>query len=103
MDTLHSVMTGRTWKDFGKHQYCELHTLLYPKNPTGFGNVDTGVIIWVTENTILGLYCVILLDLNITRIFSALYVIDLVRFRQLAAGDRLRGQYQVINSTCLTF
>ena len=26
---------------------------------------------------------------------SALYVIDLMRFRQLAAGDRLRGQYQV--------
>ena len=27
--------------------------------------------------------------------FSALYVIDLKRFRKLAAGDRLRGQYQV--------
>ena len=26
---------------------------------------------------------------------SALYVIDLKRFRRLAAGDRLRGQYQV--------
>lgn len=26
---------------------------------------------------------------------SALYVIDLKRFRKLAAGDRLRGQYQV--------
>ena len=26
--------------------------------------------------------------------FSALYVIDLKRFRQIAAGDRLRGQYQ---------
>lgn len=25
---------------------------------------------------------------------SALYVVDLVRFRRLAAGDRLRGQYQ---------
>lgn len=26
---------------------------------------------------------------------SALYVVDLVKFRQVAAGDRLRGQYQV--------
>lgn len=25
---------------------------------------------------------------------SALYVIDLKRFRRIAAGDRLRGQYQ---------
>jgi len=25
---------------------------------------------------------------------SALYVVDLKRFRQIAAGDRLRGQYQ---------
>ncbi|KAF9513801.1 glycosyltransferase family 24 protein [Hydnum rufescens UP504] len=29
---------------------------------------------------------------------SALYVIDLVRFRQLAAGDRLRGQYQGLSA-----
>ena len=28
---------------------------------------------------------------------SALYVVDLVRFRQLAAGDRLRGQYQALS------
>jgi UDP-glucose:glycoprotein glucosyltransferase len=28
---------------------------------------------------------------------SALYVIDLHRFRQLAAGDRLRGQYQMLS------
>lgn len=28
---------------------------------------------------------------------SALYVVDLKRFRKVAAGDRLRGQYQVIN------
>lgn len=28
---------------------------------------------------------------------SALYVIDLVRFRQMAAGDRLRGQYQMLS------
>jgi len=27
--------------------------------------------------------------------FSALYVVDLKRFRRVAAGDRLRGQYQV--------
>lgn len=26
--------------------------------------------------------------------FSAIYVVDLVKFRQIAAGDRLRGQYQ---------
>ena len=37
---------------------------------------------------------------------SALYVVDLDRFRHLAAGDRLRGQYQVrlgkrIILTCL--
>ncbi|KIJ36947.1 glycosyltransferase family 24 protein [Sphaerobolus stellatus SS14] len=29
---------------------------------------------------------------------SALYVIDLVRFRQLAAGDRLRGSYQALSA-----
>ncbi|KAJ3413453.1 hypothetical protein HDV05_008022 [Chytridiales sp. JEL 0842] len=29
---------------------------------------------------------------------SALYVIDLVRFRQLAAGDRLRQQYQTLSA-----
>ena len=28
---------------------------------------------------------------------SALYVVDLLRFRQLAAGDRLRGQYQALS------
>ena len=28
---------------------------------------------------------------------SALYVIDLVKFRQIAAGDRLRGQYQALS------
>ncbi|KAI5289365.1 hypothetical protein KEM54_003997 [Ascosphaera aggregata] len=28
---------------------------------------------------------------------SALYVVDLVRFRALAAGDRLRGQYQALS------
>ncbi|KAJ1720831.1 killer toxin resistant protein [Coemansia erecta] len=28
---------------------------------------------------------------------SALYVVDLRRFRQLAAGDRLRGQYQMLS------
>ena len=41
-----------------------------------------------------------LCDTNmITGNCSALYVIDLVRFRQLAAGDRLRGQYQVLTYT----
>ncbi|KAF8524348.1 UDP-glucose:Glycoprotein glucosyltransferase-domain-containing protein [Hysterangium stoloniferum] len=29
---------------------------------------------------------------------SALYVIDLIRFRQLAAGDRLRGSYQALSA-----
>ncbi|KAJ2550633.1 killer toxin resistant protein, partial [Coemansia sp. RSA 1933] len=29
---------------------------------------------------------------------SALYVVDLKRFRQLAAGDRMRGQYQALSS-----
>ncbi|KAI8804987.1 UDP-glucose:glycoprotein glucosyltransferase-domain-containing protein [Cladochytrium replicatum] len=29
---------------------------------------------------------------------SALYVVDLKRFRQLAAGDRLRGQYQMLSA-----
>lgn len=29
---------------------------------------------------------------------SALYVIDLNRFRQIAAGDRLRGQYQALSA-----
>ena len=27
---------------------------------------------------------------------SALYVVDLQKFRRISAGDRLRGQYQVI-------
>ena len=31
-------------------------------------------------------------------VFSALYVIDLDRFRQIAAGDRLRGQYQALSA-----
>ena len=30
--------------------------------------------------------------------FSALYVVDLKRFRQIAAGDRLRGTYQALSS-----
>jgi UDP-glucose:glycoprotein glucosyltransferase len=29
---------------------------------------------------------------------SALYVIDLVKFRQMAAGDRLRGEYQMLSA-----
>ena len=29
---------------------------------------------------------------------SALYVVDLKRFRQMAAGDRLRGQYQALSA-----
>lgn len=29
---------------------------------------------------------------------SALYVVDLIRFRQFAAGDRLREQYQGLSS-----
>lgn len=34
----------------------------------------------------------------ITTISSALYVVDLVRFRELAAGDRLRAQYQQLSA-----
>lgn len=38
---------------------------------------------------------------------SALYVVDLKRFRKIAAGDRLRGQYQVgvaiLTFSCLRF
>jgi len=30
--------------------------------------------------------------------FSALYVVDLKRFRQLATGDRLRGQYHALSA-----
>ena len=30
--------------------------------------------------------------------FSALYVVDLIRFRAMAAGDRLRGQYQALSA-----
>ena len=32
---------------------------------------------------------------------SALYRVDLKRFRQLAAGDRLRGQYQALSQVCV--
>lgn len=28
---------------------------------------------------------------------SALYVVDLKKFRKIAAGDRLRGQYQALS------
>lgn len=28
---------------------------------------------------------------------SALYVVDLKKFRRIAAGDRLRGQYQALS------
>ena len=28
---------------------------------------------------------------------SALYVVDLKKFRRIAAGDRLRGQYQTLS------
>lgn len=35
---------------------------------------------------------------------SALYVVDLKRFRKVAAGDRLRGQYQVqLFTKCMDF
>ena len=33
---------------------------------------------------------------------SALYIVDLVRFRQLAAGDRLREQYQGTSISSIT-
>ena len=66
MDTLHSAMTERTWKDSGKLK-INIANLL-SKIPTGFGNVDTGVTIWATEDIILGLWCVILTDSSITRI-----------------------------------
>jgi UDP-glucose:glycoprotein glucosyltransferase len=29
---------------------------------------------------------------------SALYVVDLKKFREIAAGDRLRGQYQMLSA-----
>ena len=58
----------------------------------------TGVTIWVIENITSGLYVITRFTCYL-RTFSALYVIDLVRFRQMAAGDRLRGQYQVITVT----
>ncbi|VDM62368.1 unnamed protein product [Angiostrongylus costaricensis] len=35
--------------------------------------------------------------------YGALYVIDLQKFRQIAAGDRLRGQYQGLSSDPNTF
>jgi len=35
--------------------------------------------------------------LIIFTIFICRYVVDLVRFRQIAAGDRLRGQYQALS------
>ena len=31
---------------------------------------------------------------NVYHCNSAIYVVDLKKFRQIAAGDRLRGQYQ---------
>lgn len=33
-------------------------------------------------------------DNNASSLPSALYVVDLKKFRKIAAGDRLRGQYQ---------
>lgn len=66
--------------------------------PIDFGNVDIGKTILATEDITSGLHAddhKMFLS-YMRNLFSALYVIDLVRFRQLAAGDRLRGQYQVI-------
>ena len=37
-------------------------------------------------------------DKLIPYLLSALYVVDLVRFRQIAAGDILRGQYQGLSA-----
>jgi hypothetical protein len=64
--------------------------------------MDTGRIIWKGSHIILG-------EKNNLKekkqyqqptlpIRSALYVVDLKRFRQLAAGDRLRGQYQMLSA-----
>lgn len=35
---------------------------------------------------------------GVSLVTSALYVVDLVRFRQMAAGDRLRAQYQQLSA-----
>jgi len=52
MGTLHFVMIGKIWRDFGKQ-----FQVIASKNSsvTGFGSVDTGVTIWEIEDTILGI------------------------------------------------
>lgn len=39
-------------------------------------------------------FCQLTLNFSFFLSFSALYVVDLKKFRRIAAGDRLRGQYQ---------
>jgi len=70
----------------------DLHGAPYGYTPMGDDNTDMeGFRFWKT-----GYWKEFLRDKPYH--ISALYVIDLVRFRQLAAGDRLRGSYQSLSA-----
>ncbi len=81
MRTRHSATTDRRWRDLGTFSHsrrrqpqlnismCRFWNRGYWKNHLGTRSYH----------------------------ISALYLVDLMRFRRLAAGDRLRGQYQALS------
>lgn len=77
---LRSVTIDRRWTD------------------SDFGRVDTGKITCKVDRIISGKLLHSRRDVSVClTLDSALYVVDLVRFRELSAGDRLRGQYQSLS------
>lgn len=82
MHILHSVTVGLIWKDLG--QCCAINCIVnYAQCHYNCRFWEKGY--WKSH---LG---------NRRYHISALYLVDLVTFRQLAAGDRLRGQYQALS------
>lgn len=79
MPTLHSATVGLIWRDLGVrkyHSFIEFIIVLCRFWEKGYWKNHLG---------------------NRRYHISALYVVDLVAFRRLAAGDRLRGQYQALS------
>lgn len=82
MDTHHSVTAEKKWMDSGIHvEMLTIGTYRYNKDFNRFWNSGY----WRNH---LG---------RRPYHISALYVIDLQRFRLISAGDRLRGQYQMLS------
>lgn len=66
---------------------------------TASGSPATGPATWQDANTTSGRlprprYRLNMRLFHVPLLHSALYVVDLKKFRKIAAGDRLRGQYQ---------